>query len=714
MSFTEDQKQEIEKGIEAGLDVSVYARPEFLAIQMRQIRLGLEEKLPVDCYASAEFDWFQMEEIRKGLAAGIDVKKYASPDISFDKMRQIREGLLHGIDLSGLSRLPAGVLKQLRIAACENIDIRQYIREGYEEEQLQQIRIAKEKGLEIDPYITIAQRGSSMHEIVLGLEEGLPVSVYGREELNWQQMRELRLGLEERLDVTVYQKPLYSWQQMREIRLGLEEGLPVEDYSSLMYTAREMKKRRLHLLSEETGYQKNTAKKEEEYQDFLLYISEDWMEADVMLSGKEAKLRKEVVSAALGEKGVISGIDYQAIGRLEKEEAPDSVLTVARGSEPTRGKDGWYEYFFETDIKEKPTILEDGSVDYMNIKRFELVKKDQKIAYYHEAEMGMQGIRINGEKIPAQKGKDLMPLQGRGVTLLPDRRTYVAATDGRVELKNGRLEVTAVLLLENVTRATGNIDFNGSVYIRGTVEDGVTIKAARDIVVDGFVGAAFLEAGVDIVLRKGCNAGKKGMIQAGRTVAGNFFENATVIANEDVKANYCINSKITAERELLITGRFGSIVGGSVFAGVGILSYDIGNAAGCITKICAGKEENFEKRRTELLHRRKNVERELLLLNNAYRDFQWKFPPKARNTNPIYLKIEDAIYTKENEQKEINTEEKSLMLEMKQGSLAKIMVKGTLYPGVYVDINGAKWNADLTTNITMRKSDNRISLYRNN
>ena len=54
------------------------------------------------------------------------------------------------------------------------------------------------------------------------------------------------------------------------------------------------------------------------------------------------------------------------------------------------------------------------------------------------------------------------------------------------------------------------------------------------------------------------------------------------------------------------------------------------------------------------------------------------------------------------------------MLEMKQGSLAKIMVKGTLYPGVYVDINGAKWNADLTTNITMRKSDNRISLYRNN
>ena len=39
--FGIDQQQEIKEGLQAGLDVSVYAYPEFYAIQMRQIRLGL-------------------------------------------------------------------------------------------------------------------------------------------------------------------------------------------------------------------------------------------------------------------------------------------------------------------------------------------------------------------------------------------------------------------------------------------------------------------------------------------------------------------------------------------------------------------------------------------------------------------------------------------------------------------------------------------------
>ena len=39
--FTFDRIAEMEAGAQAGVDVSVYADKEFLAIQMRQIRLGL-------------------------------------------------------------------------------------------------------------------------------------------------------------------------------------------------------------------------------------------------------------------------------------------------------------------------------------------------------------------------------------------------------------------------------------------------------------------------------------------------------------------------------------------------------------------------------------------------------------------------------------------------------------------------------------------------
>ena len=39
--FNKNQKEEIRKGLEDNLDVSIYAKTEFSANQMRQIRLGL-------------------------------------------------------------------------------------------------------------------------------------------------------------------------------------------------------------------------------------------------------------------------------------------------------------------------------------------------------------------------------------------------------------------------------------------------------------------------------------------------------------------------------------------------------------------------------------------------------------------------------------------------------------------------------------------------
>lgn len=68
--FTKNQIEEMEKGIEAGIDVTLYAKKEFLAIQMHQILLGLMAGIPAERYAKTEYDWFQMEELRKGLEVG--------------------------------------------------------------------------------------------------------------------------------------------------------------------------------------------------------------------------------------------------------------------------------------------------------------------------------------------------------------------------------------------------------------------------------------------------------------------------------------------------------------------------------------------------------------------------------------------------------------------------------------------------------------------
>ena len=66
--FDESQQREIKWGLEANLDVSVYAKPEFNGQQMSEIREGLEENLDVSKYANPEYSWKQMEQIKLELS----------------------------------------------------------------------------------------------------------------------------------------------------------------------------------------------------------------------------------------------------------------------------------------------------------------------------------------------------------------------------------------------------------------------------------------------------------------------------------------------------------------------------------------------------------------------------------------------------------------------------------------------------------------------
>ena len=71
--FNEYQMGQIRNGLKKGLDVSIYAKPEFKGSQMEQIRYGLERGLDVSVYAKPEFDSEQMRQIRLGLENGLDI-----------------------------------------------------------------------------------------------------------------------------------------------------------------------------------------------------------------------------------------------------------------------------------------------------------------------------------------------------------------------------------------------------------------------------------------------------------------------------------------------------------------------------------------------------------------------------------------------------------------------------------------------------------------
>ena len=712
--FTLDQINEIQEGLEQGLDISVYARKEFFAIQMRQIRLGQIEKLPVEVYASTDYDWFQMEEIRRGLQDGVDTNVYANPSISYDKMRQIRLGLKNGVNLAGYSRLDAGVLRELRKALLSKVYIVDYIQQGYNAEQLEQIRMALEKHLDIVPYLHKELRGVSIHEICQGLEKGLDVSCYAKVEYSWRQMREMRLGMENRVDVSCYTNPLYEWQQMKEIRLGLESGIDASSYCTLMYTALEMRKMRLAL--EQNVFVPSPSDVQthfETFENISISISDDEMEAFIYVTDS-GRVTKAQLMKALKRSGVIRGILDAEIDKLLKGKFRDATITAARGKPATEGAEGWYEYFFRTEIDRKPMILPDGSVDFSQIRWFEFVESGQRIAMYHDAEMGAEGYTVTGKQLPARKGREKSVLTGKGISLLEDKRTYIASISGRIELKDSYIDIDKTLKVDEVNLATGNITFDGSVYVTGNVSVGVTVQATGDVVVEGFVESAVIESSEgSVFIRQGANGNNIGYIKAAKDVNGRFFESCRVYAGNDIEAGYCLNCDLYSENKITVSGKGGRVAGGTTYAKIAIDMAYAGNRAGIATMIRLGVNDVISGNQDDMEARIEEASKQLEMLRNAYTDFQKKYPPEVRNTMDMYLKIESAIFSKEKEVGELVQRKQDMEDEFEAVKNAHAVIHNTLYEGTTFVINGKRWEATKARDVKVKRVGERVSISRN-
>ena len=707
VDFEKDQLNEINLGISAGIDTSVYADKKYLAIQMRQIRLGLMEKLPVDMYANPEYDWFQMEEIRKGLREGVDVKIYSSLSIPYEKMRQIRKGLKVGIDLSGYSHMKADVLKQIRVAHTEGIDLSKYIQAGYDAKQLFEIRQALKDKLDMDPYLMKEYIGPSLAEIRKGLLAGVDVSLYATMEYSWREMRELREGMEKQLDVSKYSNPLYSWRQMHEIRLGLEQGLNVEKYRQLRYTSREMQKKRLSMLEDSRQDKQQLKKNLVRAEDIEVEISTNSMEAYVRILSKDKIVTKQRLLDVLDLHDIRAGIIQSAIEEIVNAQNTRKPVLVARGQIPRKGADGWYECYFRTLINKRPKIMKDGSADYKNVEWFETVKEGQKLAYYHRAEPGTDGYTVSGKVIPAQRGVEKGILVGKGFEMQPDKKTYIATVSGMVKMNDTTLEVSRHMEVQDVTLATGNINFDGSLHIKGNVEAGTEVHVSEDLEIDGNVGAATIVCGGNILLKKGMNAAGHGYIKSEKGIVSRFFEAVRVEANEDIQVNKCLNSQLYAGGMIISSS---TIAGGVACAEKGFRIKNSGNSIGLHTALKIGYNEEIQKKMHELNSAVWEAEQELHMLNNSYQSVVAKYPPEVRNTMDLFIKLEKSVMAKRTQINEMRARLEKYQNKVKD---AKVVIGGHAFEGTVVEINNRRWQADNQYNVVIKSDSDEIIVSSN-
>lgn len=450
----------------------------------------------------------------------------------------------------------------------------------------------------------------------------------------------------------------------------------------------------------------------------IVRISSEMTEAYLTLSApNEGEFYDEGdLRDILEKRGVVYGIKRDVLIEMVERKRYFKEYLVAEGKKAVDGKDGYFEFLFNTKKDTKPKVLKDGSVDYGSMAKVEIVEEGTEIVHYIPAKQGVDGIDVRGQILKCRPGKELPQLKGKGFTVSEDKTKYISSVCGKVEYNNERLVVSNTLTIEgDVTRITGDIDFKGDVLVRGNIITGMSVRAAGSITVDGHVEAAILEAGKDIVLKNGMQGGGRGEINAGGDVSGKFFEQTTIYSKGDINANALLNCNIISEGKITVSGRMGVLVGGSASAIEEITATIVGNMSEVKMHINLGVDHSTYLKLAELEEKMKKIKEDIDKLNLAMKQIG-ALIERSPNADLSQKKM-NILRTKISR----DTQLSSLMEEIRKisnfidrSSMAKLVVTKSIYRGTKVTINGVTKNIESENyNVTYVKKGAELISYPN-
>lgn len=328
---------------------------------------------------------------------------------------------------------------------------------------------------------------------------------------------------------------------------------------------------------------------------YELQVANDYMEASVKLNltdNQWQEQRAELIGQIIGElrtMGITEGIMYDVFNGDMPMLQP---VIIARGIEPQHGDDAQITYY---EISErKPTIRQDGSADYYEMHFIDEVQPGDWLGEKIPPTNGTPGRNLKGFPIAAKNGRD-KPLQYDSKVISESieeggKTVLRSLVTGGVQRKKNKITVEEILTINgDVGLKTGNIDYDGTVKIIGTIHDGYSVTATKDISIlsemgIGAAGSIISKEG-DIFVKGGVFGKGRATIHAGQNVYMKHAQECTITAAESIHIGlYAIGCNLEAKYILLDKYR-GKVIGGHVHAKVQIVTAFIGNELERPTKI---------------------------------------------------------------------------------------------------------------------------------
>lgn len=282
-------------------------------------------------------------------------------------------------------------------------------------------------------------------------------------------------------------------------------------------------------------------------------ISDDKMECHVMIETAFGGTNPSATDLAryLAEQGVSFGIKpniLQALSTRIDNLPPGTRVRemVAVGKPAGETTQAQFHYRVEPvqDRLMKPVLRDDGTVDMHDFGEIHPVNPGDILLERTPPVPGVPGTNVLGETLYPATPLERPLLAGEGTELNPSNRNMLLASRKGVAMRieNGMM-VDDTFCVEDVDLKTGNITFDGSVLVQGSVREGMSVIATGDVIVRDYVESATVEAGRNLVIGKGVLGRQTDQKD---TETGLLVCSARLRCGGDFHANYAQYAEIAA------------------------------------------------------------------------------------------------------------------------------------------------------------------------
>jgi hypothetical protein len=423
-------------------------------------------------------------------------------------------------------------------------------------------------------------------------------------------------------------------------------------------------------------------------------LSQDLLTADLVISpgvGEAAPVLIENVLKAIEAKKIATELlDRDAIETAVAEANRERRVvqkTVARGRPFTPGKEGRIVFPFHNHDAGADLAATAGRIDHRERSAVQSVHVGETIAILTPTRHGEAGRNVLGAPIPPPALVEVRLEAGDGVRREGD--LFIAERDGHLENRDGLLRVGDFFHVKgDVDMKSGNLRHHGAIIIDGDVNDGFTVESGGEIAIQGNLYAARIRAAGGLRIANGLIGKKKSDVRSESDLTARFIENGTVFALGNVEVtDYILQSDISAEKMIRITGEGASVIGGTLQAREGIEVGEAGASSAVPTVIRTGVSPRILEELRALEKNFRDIQNDVARLNQIEARFTGLNPNltdagKARTE--IYARLVRSRFTLKKRLKEIGLRRVELHKELLDVPPAEITVRGALHPGVRI------------------------------